>query len=365
MASPEIFLIDNAVIWLFICAFEMAMPWLVPTTVQFGVRIPPDKIGSGDVTLPRRGYVSVQLVITAATFVPFILLPYLWDMQVFSIAAPFAVLALSFGNYLRVRNALMEAKRKGNWYEGVRQETFAEIEDGAGPRANYMYALPALLLLILTLVLGYTVYPSLPAVLAVHFSVSGVPNGYAPKSSIESFFDAIMQAVTITIMCVIAAAVVRTRNSIESHIPRTSLVQQNMFKMLAAKTMLLMSFFINISLFMSQLAIWQILPRSVSVLAAIPAVAGVFGLTIPLARAGQYGSRMKPDTTESQTGIANLDDDAEWKVGAAYFNRKDSTILVPKRFGVGWTFNFANPLSWLILGSLIAMPLILLLIFRG
>lgn len=44
-----------------------------------------------------------------------------------------------------------------------------------------------------------------------------------------------------------------------------------------------------------------------------------------------------------------MDDDRYWKAGGVYFNPDDPTILVPKRFGIGWTFNFAHPIAWVIL----------------
>jgi uncharacterized membrane protein len=40
------------------------------------------------------------------------------------------------------------------------------------------------------------------------------------------------------------------------------------------------------------------------------------------------------------------DDPSNWKLGLFYFNREDNRILVPKRMeSLGWTVNFANPLS--------------------
>lgn len=29
-----------------------------------------------------------------------------------------------------------------------------------------------------------------------------------------------------------------------------------------------------------------------------------------------------------------------------YYNNEDSNILVPKAYGIGWTLNWANPISW-------------------
>ena len=47
-------------------------------------------------------------------------------------------------------------------------------------------------------------------------------------------------------------------------------------------------------------------------------------------------------------------DPANWKAGIFYFNRKDHRIFPPKRIsGLGWTINFANPLSVLTLVCII------------
>ena len=43
-------------------------------------------------------------------------------------------------------------------------------------------------------------------------------------------------------------------------------------------------------------------------------------------------------------------DPSNWRAGVFYFNRKDPRLIVPKRNPMlGWTLNFANPLTYLIL----------------
>jgi uncharacterized membrane protein len=39
-----------------------------------------------------------------------------------------------------------------------------------------------------------------------------------------------------------------------------------------------------------------------------------------------------------------------------YSNAADPRLIVPKRFGIGWTFNFAKPSAWLLLAVLLAGP---------
>lgn len=47
-----------------------------------------------------------------------------------------------------------------------------------------------------------------------------------------------------------------------------------------------------------------------------------------------------------------------WKAGIFYWNPSDPSILVPKRFGIGYTVNFANKWSWVTLVVLLAVVLV-------
>ncbi|MGA7409795.1 MAG: DUF5808 domain-containing protein [Bryobacteraceae bacterium] len=52
-----------------------------------------------------------------------------------------------------------------------------------------------------------------------------------------------------------------------------------------------------------------------------------------------------------------------WKGGGViYYNPNDPAVMVEKRFGAGYTFNFANRWSWVLLGSLILVVLSIFLI---
>ena len=54
--------------------------------------------------------------------------------------------------------------------------------------------------------------------------------------------------------------------------------------------------------------------------------------------------------------------DSAWK-GSFYSNANDPALLVPKRFGIGYTLNFGNPWSWAVLAFvllMVAVPFVLL-----
>jgi len=46
-----------------------------------------------------------------------------------------------------------------------------------------------------------------------------------------------------------------------------------------------------------------------------------------------------------------------WRGGLIYANASDPRLLVPKRSGLGWTFNFARPVAWVLLAVLLLGPL--------
>ena len=43
-----------------------------------------------------------------------------------------------------------------------------------------------------------------------------------------------------------------------------------------------------------------------------------------------------------------------WK-GVFYSNPDDPALFVPKRYGIGYTLNFGNPWSWVVLALILAM----------
>lgn len=55
-----------------------------------------------------------------------------------------------------------------------------------------------------------------------------------------------------------------------------------------------------------------------------------------------------------EPGQGDRSPDEAWKLGLVYFNPKDPTVWVEKRFGVGYTLNFARPAAWLLTGGILA-----------
>lgn len=51
-----------------------------------------------------------------------------------------------------------------------------------------------------------------------------------------------------------------------------------------------------------------------------------------------------------------------WKLGIFYFNPADSRIFLPKRTGLGWTLNFARPVSVFIISAIIVLAVLAIIL---
>ncbi|MDQ7950143.1 MAG: DUF5808 domain-containing protein [Pedobacter sp.] len=53
------------------------------------------------------------------------------------------------------------------------------------------------------------------------------------------------------------------------------------------------------------------------------------------------------------------DNPSNWKFGMFYVNKADSRLIVPKLNPMmGWTFNFAHPISYVVMLLLLVIPIL-------
>ncbi len=102
----------------------------------------------------------------------------------------------------------------------------------------------------------------------------------------------------------------------------------------SAQLLLLITFFPP-----AQAAIALLQPKHPGLWIALGSVPVVIFLVI-LIRYRQGGGDRAPDSC--------------WKLGAIYYNPADPSIFIPKRFGIGYTVNFGNVRSWILLALILA-----------
>ena len=205
-------------------------------------------------------------------------------------------------------------------------------------------------------------YPEMPDMIPTHWGPSGQPDAFSEKT----YFSAISMPLILLVMQVMflmmSEGMKFSGAKINPANKKTSVAQQLAFRKYSSWFALFIT--ITMTLLLGYFHLQTIHPEIASawVMFALPLVFLVItfvGVGIYTVKVGQSGSRLKVGgaSPNIEDKIA-VDDDKYWKGGLFYINKDDPSIFVEKRFGVGWTFNFGRPLSWIVL----FVPLIIILV---
>ena len=205
-------------------------------------------------------------------------------------------------------------------------------------------------------------YPSMPHDLAVHYGASGVPDRMEVKSIGSAFSLVFLQLGLTALLTGLAAAIVRSRPDLDPARPSGSARWARHYMSLGAKTLLGLVAMIDLGLMASSLLMWTgTVTRWAPLVIVIPVLAAVVSAVAVLAR-----NNKDRDGDSEDTGLTHRDDDRYWRAGLIYINREDPALLVPRRFGIGWTLNFGDPRTSMLLAEVVALiGLVLTLRFGG
>jgi uncharacterized membrane protein len=98
----------------------------------------------------------------------------------------------------------------------------------------------------------------------------------------------------------------------------------------------------------------------------IPAVIlASVGLTFSIIAGVLYWSYKEVSATSAgEDEVPEPQSDSYWRGGMFYYNPNDPAIFVSKRVGIGYTMNFANKMSWVVLVGILLIALLPILLVR-
>ena len=347
-----------------VLVLALVLPSITSPTVPFGVRVPAQRAEDPTVASQTRIYrwrVLVSGIVAAGVGV------VIYSMTGETLLLPLSVLVLLgvwYGCLLLANHEIRAAKAAGGWYEGLHQGIAVDTEIRTDPpRFPWLWLAPALIVTVATVVIGVISYPSTPEMLAVHYGANGVPNRLAAKSVATAFSLAFVQiGVTALLVGIAAAIFFRSRPDIDPAHPVSSARWHRQYMSLAAKALLGLAAMIDVGMLGSSLLMWTGTVTSWAPLVVVlPILAAVVVAVVILAR-----NNRERDDGEKDTGLTHRDDDKYWRGGLFYLNREDHALLVPRRFGLGWTLNLGNPSAAMLLAGVIALiGLLITLRFSG
>jgi len=180
----------------------------------------------------------------------------------------------------------------------------------------------------------------------VHWDLTGNPNGWLPKTSFV-FGELIGSdfALCLIFTFVIAAMVYFSR---QISATGATAREERRFRWIGI-ALLLAADYLSASL-----AFLPLSPHATLVFGGVGffLVIMIVG-SLELVRRGQGGMRLAPAGGEQV--VSDRTPDQCWKWGIFYYNPDDPALMVEKRFGIGWTLNFANRSAWIFIGLTLAL----------
>ena len=367
-----VLLLPVALVGLFTCI----VPALTAPTLQFGVRIPPQRVQAPVIRQQRRAYFwrtgLLAVVITAAAaFVPV-------GSALLTGALILLLLAAGLGCYFLARERIIAVKEAEDWYGGLRQTIATDTAWRTDPeRFPIVWLLPALAVIAATVVVGVVRYPQLPDQLPVHFTVDGTVDRYAAKSVLTAFALVLTQVFVTALIAGLLLATYRSRPEVDAADAVASTQRYRRFLSAMGRGLLVLAALVDLTLLLVAFQMWRVFPPSsaATAQATVPVVVGIIVIAAIGVRMGQAGSRLRgraepaPARERAERPSApgttvNRDDDRFWVGGLFYVNRQDPAVVVSRRFGVGWTLNFGNPWAWVAV-AVIAAAVVALTVVVG
>lgn len=340
------------------------IPFIVKKTEVFGVYVPEQYSQQPPLMKMKKKYAALVSVIGIAAAAFYLLqfsgggeaenIVVLWGMGL-----QFGLMLFSMVLYLFFHRQVKKEKHQQQWTAGKKAKVVVDLQFRRDLEmvSGVAFLLPVVItggLVLYTL----STYGSLPARIPVHWGPSGEPDRFTDKN----IFTSLSLLLVLLILQTMFYSINRSLRESGAKISASAKKRSRERELVARKygSLLLFIAAVSSTLLLGSLQVSIIHPEMseslwimgliIGFLIMVLGAAAVY--TFKVARSGSDLEELPADPD-----VIDADDDHHWKAGVLYFNREDPSVMVEKRFGIGWTVNFGNPKSWLIF----LLPLLVLL----
>ena len=215
-------------------------------------------------------------------------------------------------------------------------------------------------------------WADIPARFPIHWDLNNQPNGWSFRTPAGVYGPLIEGALVCLMMAGLAYALLRWSRPVR--ISGTAGEAESHFRRTVVLVLVSVEYLIGIMFAGSSLLALSPGPPPIAATIALPLVfVGI--VIVVLVRQGQGGSRRavaavydrRPESAAEPSArpVGDRTADRYWKAGLFYVNPDDPALFIEKRFGVGYTINFGRPGSWVILGLIVLIPVIIGLVIKA
>lgn len=353
MTEELILLSMYGFILLFTAVFAIIQPALVRRDLLFGVTVAAGTRSTPAARRIIRRYQLTTLLLTLAGFAGLVAI-FLWlPVEVAVLVTAFAIIGILLISSLPFLWAYFASRRLAATQPAAQPAPESERPTAELRPRHYsdyvpwVWELLPLAIIVATAAYLAVTYPSVPGRFASHFDFNGVPNGYSTKS-IASYFTLVWTQLStwfvITLLAVLVAGARSLPGEAEARFRRVWL------RFLFVLKMCVMAMLAAIAIAIGNSALTGVAPSAALILVPVGLLVAILvGSLVLSLRTGQGGTRLSPAAP-----VTDRMSDKYWILGSFYVNRSDPSLMVERRFGVGWTLNFGNPMAWLVLLLILA-----------
>lgn len=264
-------------------------------------------------------------------------------------------MVLYYRNHLRVK----ELKKQKEWEAGKTKKVVADLQFRHDLKIvpGWIFVLP---MVITAGLIGYTVmvFDQLPEKIPTHWGIDGVADAFTDKTVLSS----IAMLLVLFLMQLLFLFLNQGMRNSGAKIRASRKKQSRERELVSRKygSILLAIVSVGVTFLFTYLHLLTIFPDLGNPVQSMSLIIGFVLLT--LAATGFYVFKIVKISHSSEEtpelDVLDADDDKYWKGGLIYINKEDPSMLVEKRFGVGWTINLGNIKTWV----LIMTPLLAILI---
>jgi uncharacterized membrane protein len=340
-------------------------PYITRKTESFGVSISEKIYFDPRVKMIRDSYRNNVLIAGGFIAVLALLLALFLPMpaNIFALTAGvFVEIGLAFVFYLGGHKKMKALKAENNWMGNNKHQVIVVDTEFRQKRVRVSkgWFLLYIIVILATLGIGFAMYDKMPDRVPIHYNINGEADLWVDKSYKVLFAIPGVQSFIMFLMMFVYWTIGKAKQQVDASDPERSIEQNRLFRyrwsaftVFAGLAMVAMFSLFQLSSIglVNDTRLLTILPLLIS--SSIVAVSIVLSITT-----GQGGSRISVRQGEFKD-VINRDDDKYWKLGVFYYNPDDPALFVEKRFGIGWTNNFARPMSWImIIGFIVILILI-------
>jgi uncharacterized membrane protein len=353
------------IIAVILAGIQTAVPFLVKRTVIFGITVPEKHIKNEKLSSFKKKYsllVSLLSIIALASYVIWVQSSNASEEQIVLIGTiiQFSIILFSFTLYFYFHGKTLQLKKKMKWGENTKQIQITDLSARAKDEMLpwYVFLVP---ILITVGVIGYTIsqYNLLPDQIPTHWGINGEADAFTEKTPVSAISSPLMLLVMQAMFLAIIVSTKKSGIKLSATATNASRLRQLTLRKYTSWLLFLTSILLTGMFSFFQLR--TIHPEIVDgkIVMAVPIIFLIITLGSTIAFALKVGRSDKQSIDEATAGITDYDDDRHWVGGLFYVNKSDPSIFVEKRFGVGWTINFGNPIGYFI----ILIPLALIILF--